>query len=81
MCSTDISSVTTDKVYTRKDLVLLETSISQFPEKYYTPETQKLAFHFPHVRILGTHHCGKERHKAFKFWSKEHDILCRSDYA
>ena len=59
MCSTDISSITPGKVYTRKELVLLETLISEFYEKYYTTAIQKLDFNFPHVGIIGTYHCGK----------------------
>ena len=60
MCSTGHSSVTHGKVYTCKDLVLLETLMSEFNNKYYITEIQKLAFHLPHVSIIGTHHCGKE---------------------
>ena len=41
MCSTDISSITPGKVYTQKELVLLETLISEFHNKYYIPDIQK----------------------------------------
>ena len=34
----------------------------------------------PHVRIIGSHHCGKELHEEFKRRSKQHDFLCQSDY-
>ena len=61
--------------------MVLETSITEFHENYYIPEIQKLAFHLPHVRILVTHHCGKERHEAFKLRGGLHAFLCRSDYA
>ena len=40
-----------------------------------------MAFPLPHVRIIGTHHCGKERFAVFKCWIKQHDVLCQSDYA
>ena len=40
-----------------------------------------LAFHLPHVRILGTNHCGEIRHTAFKRREWFQDVLCRSDYA
>ena len=63
---TETSSTRTAKLYTRKVLVLLETSITQFNEKNYTPAIQKLAFHLPNVCILGTHHRGKEHHETFK---------------
>ena len=45
------------------------------------PAIQKLAFYYPHVRILVTHHCDKERHKAFKLWGNLHNILFRHEYA
>ena len=66
MFSTDFITVTPGKVYAWKELVLLETLISEFHSKYYIPKNQKLAFNFPHVHILGTHHCGKKRREAFK---------------
>ena len=48
--------------------------------KNYIPAIQKLEFHFTHVRILRTHHCGKERHGEFKRRGNLHDVLCRRDY-
>ena len=47
------------KIYTRKELVMMETTISDFHTSFYIPAIQKLAFHLPHVRILGTNHCGE----------------------
>ena len=69
------------KVYTRKELVLLETSINFFHEENHILEIKKLEFHLPHVRILRTHHRGKERREAFNPWRNLHDILCPHDYA
>ena len=66
MCSTMHSTEMTEKLYTRKDLVLLETLIKEFHEKFYIPGIKKMAFNFPSVRILGTHHCDKEFCEAFK---------------
>ena len=59
---------------------MIETSILKFHNKYYITSIKKLAFHLPHVRIIGTHNCGKECHEEFKLRSKQHDVLCRSDY-
>ena len=39
-----------------------------------------MSFHLPHVRILGTHQCGKDHREAFKNPSKQHGVSCRSDY-
>ena len=40
-----------------------------------------MPFHFPHVRILGTHHYGKELFEAFKHQVDLHGDLCWHDYA
>ena len=40
-----------------------------------------MAFHLPHVRILGTNHCGELRRTAFKRRELFQDVLCRRDYA
>ena len=55
--------------------MLVETSITEFHEKYYTTAIQKLVFNFPCERILGTRHCGKERCEAFKLQVNLNDIL------
>ena len=46
------------KIYTRKELVMMETTISNFHTSFFIPEMQKFAFHIPYVKILGTNHCG-----------------------
>ena len=61
--------------------MLLETPITQFNEQFYIKVIQKLEFHLPHVRILGTHHCSKERHENFKRQVHLYDVLCCRDYA
>ena len=33
------------------------------------------------MRILGTHHCGKERREAFKLLRNLHAVLCPRGYA
>ena len=45
---------------------MMETKVSDFHTSFYIPAIQKLAFHLPHVHILGGHHCGEMRHTAFK---------------
>ena len=47
------------KIYTKKELVMMETKISGFYTSFYIPYIQRLSFHLPHVRILGTNHCGE----------------------
>ena len=59
----------------------METNISDFCTSFYIPDIQQLAFHLPHVRILGTNHCGEMRRTAFKRRKLFQDILCRRDYA
>ena len=37
--------------------MMMETRISKVHTSFYIPETHKLAFHLPHVQILGTNYC------------------------
>ena len=62
MCKQEYSPDKSTKIYTRKELVMMETTISDFPTSFYIPSIHNLAFHLPHVRILGTYHCGELRH-------------------
>ena len=59
----------------------METTISDFHTSFYIPAIQKLAFHLPHVRILGTNHCGELRRTAFKRRELFQDVLCCRVYA
>ena len=54
MCSTDISSVKTIKVYTQKELVLLEPSISEFYENNALQKFKNWHFIF-HMCVLLEH--------------------------
>ena len=51
-----------------------------FSHKFLYYRYKNLSFHTPHVRILGTNHCGNTRHEAFKCHISCQDVLCRSDY-
>ena len=68
-------------IYTRKELVMMETIISNFCTSSYIPEIQKLAFHIPHVQILGMNHCGDSRWNAFKRCESFQGVLCCFDCA
>ena len=81
MCKQESSSDNSTKIYTRKELVMMETNISDFHTSFYIPAIPKLAFHLPHVHILGTNHCGAIRRKAFKLRELFQDVLCCRDYA
>ena len=60
---------------------MMDTTISDFHTTFYIPAIQKLAFHLPHVRILGTNHCGEMRRTSFKRRELFQDVICRSDHA
>ena len=81
MCKQESSLNKSTKIYTRKDLVMMETNISDFRTSFYIPAIQKLAFHLPHVRILGTTHCGEMRRTAFKRRELFQDVICCRDYS
>ena len=81
MCKQESSSDESTKIYTRKDPVMMETTISDFPTSFYIPAIQNLDFHLPHVHILGTNHCGEMRRTAFKQRKLFQDVICHCDYA
>ena len=60
---------------------MMESTISGFHTSLYIPSIQKLAFRLPHVRILGTNHCGEIRRTDFKRCELFQDFLCPNDYA
>ena len=81
MCKQESSSDEFIKIYTRKELVMMETEISVFHIIFYIPAIEKLAFRLPHVHILGTNNCGEMRLTAFKRRELFQDIICHRDYA
>ena len=81
MCEQESSPDSSTKIYTRKELVMMETTISDFRTSFYIPAIQKLAFHLPHVRILVTNHCGEMRRTSVKQRELFQDVLCCRDYA
>ena len=58
----------------------METTISNFHTSLYITEIHKLAFHIPHVQILGKNHCGNSHQTAFKRRESFKDALCHRDY-
>ena len=81
MCEQESLPDKSTKIYTRKELVMMEKKIYYFHTSFYITSIQNLAFHLPHVRILGTNHCGEMRRTAFKRCELFQDVLCRRDYA
>ena len=57
----------------------MELSIEEFHKDLYIPAIQKLAFHLPHVRILGTHHFGNTGQEEFRRHSDLQYVLCHRD--
>ena len=79
-CQQDTDSVKPTKIYTRKELVMMETTISNFHTSFFIPEIQKLAFCIPHIQIMGLNNCGESCWNAFKQRKSFQDVLCRRDY-
>ena len=46
------------RIYTTKQVLMMETTISNSHTIFYIPEIKKLAFHIPYVQILGANKCG-----------------------
>ena len=53
----------------------------QFSYKFFIPEIQKLAFHVPHVQILGMNHCGDSIRTVFKHRKSFQYVLCCHGYS
>ena len=60
---------------------MMETTISNFHTSFFIPEIHKLEFHIPHVKILGTNHCGDSLRTEFKRRESFQYVLRRHDYA
>ena len=58
MCKQESSSDESTKIYTRKELVMMDTTTSDLRTIFYILAIQMLAFHLPYLRILGTNHYG-----------------------
>ena len=54
MSKQETSSDRSTKIYTRKEIVMMETAIYDFYTSFYIPDIQKLDFRPAHVRTLGT---------------------------
>ena len=81
MCDTYTDSIIGEKIYTRKELIVMESSVVEFNQDFYIPAIQNLAFHLPHVFILGAHHFGNMHQEAFNSRSNLQDVLCLLDYS
>ena len=80
MCKQESASKEFRIIYTRKELVVMEATISDFHTCFYIPDIQYLAFHLPRVRILGTNHCGEMQRTAFKRRKLFQDVICSCYY-
>ena len=81
MCEQEYLPDKSTKIYNRKEILMMETAISEFHIRCYIPAIQKLAFHLTHVRILGTNHCGAMRRKDVKRRELFQFFICRRDYS
>ena len=81
MCKQESSSDEFGKLYTIKELVMTETTISDFNISFYIPSIQKLAFRLTHVHILGKNNCGEMRRTSFKRRELFQNVLFCRDYA
>ena len=60
---------------------MMETKVPGFNTSFYIPAIQKLYFRLPHVRILGSNHCGEMQRTDFKRRALFQYVLCRRDHA
>ena len=76
-----MDSVPPAKIYTRKELVMMEKFINEYHTSFYIPTIKKLAFNLPYIHTLGTHHCENTRREAFKCCREFQYVLCRHNYS
>ena len=62
LCLQHLDSVTSANICARKELAVRETYIADFHTNFYITTMQNIEFYLPHIRILGTNHCGNTRH-------------------
>ena len=75
----NLHRISLENIYTRKELVMMETTISYFRTSFYIPAIQMLAIHLQRVCILGTNHYGEMRRTDFKQRRLFQDVICRRD--
>ena len=66
LCEDYYDSIVTTKLYTQKELVMMETSIVDCHQHFYITTIQKLELHLTHIHIIGTHTCGNTHLEAFR---------------
>ena len=62
----DYANCRKGKIRTRKEQTLLIRPIGIFHGDFSAAMIKKLAYHFPHIIMLGKNHCGRMRTEAFK---------------
>ena len=75
MCKQDSASEQFTKKYTIKELVMMETKLSNFNTSFYIIYIQKLAFQIPPVKILGKKFCGESRQTMFNDFANHFKML------
>ena len=60
---------------------MMETTISGLHTSFYIPANQKLAFHLPHVCIIGINKCSEMQRTAFKQRELFQYVLYLRDHA
>ena len=81
LCLQDPATMSPGKLYTIKNLAVVENIYCLFSRKFQYSINKKLEFHLPHVHILGTHYRGNTHQEAFKSCRANWYVLCQFDYA
>ena len=80
LCSATPQTEPKAKIYTRKELVMMETSIYDFHTILYIPSIKNISFNVPHVCTIATHQYENTAPKKLNFCGYFHDVLCCSNY-
>ena len=81
VCLQYTATVSPEKLCTRKELVMMKISSSDFHTSSYILAIKRLEFYFPQVWIIGTNQCGNTCREALKRCRANKYVLCCHDHA
>ena len=61
LCESSTYSIIDTKIYTKKEIVMMQSSIVDNHQQFYISTIKNLVFHLPHVKILVKNHYANTR--------------------
>ena len=76
LCETTTNLIVNKKLYARKNIVIMDTSILEFHQNVYIPAIQKLSLHLTYVHFLGTNYCRNSHQETSNSRAVYRNVLC-----